>query len=308
MMIKPIRRSARPSSEQGFIIVAVLWLVAGLAALAMIFSVYLSNSARALAVNDTALQAQALVSAGVELTAYQLRLAGTDARPAQGSFQTRLNGAELAVSFVTEAARVDLNSAPKELIAGLLSVLGAAEDGAKEYADRIIAWRTKSTPGTAGNEDALYRAAGRRYSPRQAPFAHVNELGLVLGLPPALVERALPFVTVFSGASGVDVVTAPPEVIAALPGMTPLTLKQFLMNRAESPNDPAAIAAELGAAKASATTQKSQAYRILIRVRFANGRETVSEVVISLRSEEDPYRVLSWQDDVTMRRQAAIGL
>src|SRR3984893_5805628 len=307
-MIKPIRRSARPSSEQGFIIVAVLWLVAGLAALAMIFSVYLSNSARALAVNDTALQAQALVSAGIELTAYQLQRAGTGARPAQGSFQPRLNGAELAVSFVTEAARVDLNSAPKELIAGLLSVLGAAEDDAKEYADRIIGWRTKSTPGTAGTEDALYRAAGRSYSPRQAPFAHVNELGLVLGLPPALVERALPFVTVFSGASGVDVVTAAPEVIAALPGMTPLTLKQFLMNRAASPNDPAAIAAELGAAKSSATTQKSQAYRILIRVRFANGRETVSEVVIGLRSEEDPYRVLSWQDDVTMRRQAAIGL
>jgi general secretion pathway protein K len=307
-MTRPIQHSAGRSSEQGFIIVAVLWLVAGLAALAMIFSVYLSNSARALAVNDTALQAQALVSAGVELTAYQLQLAGTDARPAQGSFQTRLNGAELAVSFVTEAARVDLNSAPKELIAGLLSVLGAAEDDAKEYSDRIIAWRTKSTPGTAGNEDALYRAAGRSYSPRQAPFAHVNELGLVLGLQPALVERALPFVTVFSGASGVDVVTAPAEVIAALPGMTPLTLKQFLMNRAALPNDPAAIAAELGAAKASATTQKSQAYRILIRVRFANGRETVSEVVIGLRSEEDPYRVLSWQDDVTVRRQAAIGL
>lgn len=307
-MMKPIRHSAGSSSERGFVIVAVLWLLAALAALAMIFSVYLSNSARALAVNDTALQAQALVSAGVELTAYQLLLGGDDGRPAQGSFQTRLNGADLAVSFVSEAARVDLNSAPKELVAGLLSVLGAAEDDAKEYADRIIAWRTKSTPETAGNEDALYRAAGRSYSPRQAPFAHVNELGLVLGLPPALVERALPFVTVFSGAAGVDVMTAPPEVIAALPGMTPLTLKQFLGERAALPNDPAAIAAALGAAKSNATAQKSQAYRILIRVRFANGRDTASEVVIGLRGEEDPYRVLSWQDDVTVRRRAPMGL
>src|ERR1700730_5279929 len=188
-MTRPIRHNAGPSSEQGFVIVAVLWLLAALAALATIFSVYLSNSARALAVNDTALQTQALVSAGVELTAYQLQLAGTGARPAQGSFQTRLNGAELAVSFVTEAARVDLNSAPKELIAGRLFVVGAAEDVAKEYADRVIAWRTKSTPGTAGNEDALYRAAGRPYSPRQAPFAHVNELFSGRILPPALVAR-----------------------------------------------------------------------------------------------------------------------
>jgi general secretion pathway protein K len=306
-MMKPIRDCAG-SSSQGFVIVAVLWLLAALAALAMIFSVYLSNSARALAVNDTALQAEALVSASVELTAYQLLLTAKDARPAQGSFQTRLNGADLAVSFVSEAARVDLNAAPKELIANLLSVLGAAEDDAKEDADRIIAWRTKSTPETAGNEDAQYRAAGKPYSPRQGPFAHVNELGLVLGLPPALVERALPFVTVFSGASGVDVLTAPPEVIAALPGMTPLTLKQFLMDRATLPNDAAAIGAALGEAKASAKAQKSQAYRILIRIRFPNDRATASEVVIGLRSKEEPYTVLSWRDDVTLRRLSPMEL
>ena len=91
------------------------------------------------------MRAQALISASVELSAYQLHLAGEQALPAQGSFRTRLNGADLAVSFVSEAARVDLNNASKELLAGLLSVLGAAEDNASEYADRIIAWRTRPT-------------------------------------------------------------------------------------------------------------------------------------------------------------------
>jgi general secretion pathway protein K len=308
MMTEVIRRRAASASEQGFVIVAVLWLLAALAALAMIFSAYLANSARALAANDTALQAEALVSAGVELAAYQLQLAGEDSRPAQGSFHARLNGADLAVSFVSEAARIDINTAPKELLAGLLTVLGAADEDATTDADRIIAWRTRPTPETAGNEDALYRAAGRPYSPRQAPFAHANELGLVLGLSPALVERALPFVTVFSGASGVDVLTAAPEVIAALPGMTPLALRQFLNDRATLPNDAAAIAAALGAAKSNATSQKSQAYRMLIRIGFPNGRKVVSEVVIGLRSKEDPYRVLSWQDDVTVHRRTPTEL
>lgn len=302
-MKQPVRRS--DSSQQGFVLVAVLWLLAALAALATIFSVYLSNSARALALNDTAVQAQALVSAGVELAAYRLQLAGEDARPAQGSFRVRLNGAEISVSFVSEAARVDLNAAPKELLGGLLSALGANEDEAREGADRIIAWRTKPAEETAGNEDALYQAAGRSYPPRQAPFAHVDELGLVLGLTPALVERALPFVTVFSGASGVDVLNAAPEVIAALPGMTPLILKQFLGDRATLPNDDAAIAAALGGAKANATTQKSQAYRILTRIRFPNGRETASEIVIGLRKAEIPYLVLSWQDDVPLRQRTS---
>jgi general secretion pathway protein K len=295
----------RASSDRGFVIVAVLWLLAALAALVVIFSVYLSNSARALAVTDEAVQAEGLVAAGVELTVYQLQLAGEDGRPAQGSFHTRLSGVDLAVSFVSEAARIDLNAAQKELIAGLLTVLGASAEDANEYADRIIAWRTKATPDNGGKEDALYRAAGRTYSPRQAPFAHVNELALVLGPPPALVARALPYLTVFSGASGVDAKTAQPEVIAALPGMTPLLLKQFLDDRGSLANDKAAIAAALGPAGASATAEKSRAYRIQVRLRFPNGRRTLSEVVIRLRKQEDPYQVLSWQNDVPMPQRAA---
>jgi general secretion pathway protein K len=296
-------------SERGFVLVAVLWLLAALATLAATFSLYLSSSARTLALNDTALKAEALVSAAVELTAYQLQLAGENGRLTQGQFQTRLDGADLAVYFVSETARIDLNAAPKELLAGLLSVLGARDDDARQSAERIVAWRTKPTPESASTEDALYKSSGRSYSPRQAPFAHVNELSLVLGIPPALVERALPFVTIFSGASGVDVLTAQPQVIAALPGMTPLVLKQFLGDRATLRNDPHAIATALGEAKASATDQKSPAYRLQVSVRFPNGREVASEVVISLRDAgEDPYRVLSWRDEGPVRRRAPARL
>src|SRR5438105_4192214 len=94
---------SRTSSNRGFVIVAVLWLLAALAALVTVFSIYLSNSARALAVTDEAMQAEGLASAGVELTAYQLQLAGEEARPARGSFHTRLSGVDLAVSFESEA-------------------------------------------------------------------------------------------------------------------------------------------------------------------------------------------------------------
>jgi general secretion pathway protein K len=304
MMAKaPNNRSI--DGERGFVIITVLWLLAALAALALIFSVYLANSTRALALNDTALQAEALISAGVELTAYQLRLTGQDSRPSRGAFHTQLNRAELSVSFVSEAARIDLNAAPKELLAGLLSILSASPEDATQYADRIVGWRTRATPQTADKEDALYLAAGRTYSPRQAPFAHVNELSLVLGLPRALVERALPFLTVFSGAPGVDVLNAAPEVVAALPGMTPLVLKQFLNDRGSLPNDSTAIAAALGDAKKNATIQKSQAYRLRVRVRFPNGREAASDIVISLNGDEDPYRVLSWQNEVVVQRRSA---
>ncbi len=180
-------------------LVAVLWLLAALAALAAIFSAFLANSARAIAVNDNALADRGAGVGSGRAHRLSARHRRRQARPARGSFHTRLNGADISVSFVAESARIDLNHAPKPLLAGLLTVLGATPERANDYADRIIGWRTEATPGTAGGEDALYRAAGLAYGPRLGPFAHVNELGLVLGLPPALVERALPFVTVFSG-------------------------------------------------------------------------------------------------------------
>jgi general secretion pathway protein K len=294
-------RAAATAPESGFVIVAVLWILAALATLATIFSVYLSNSAQALAINDTGLQTEALVSASLELTTYQLMVAGDKARPAQGSFHFRLDNADVLVNFSSEASRVDLNFASREMLANLFAVLGADQEAAKEHADRIIGWRTRPKAGAANDEAALYGAAGLAYSPRQSLFNHVNELSLVLGLPPVLVDRALPYLTVFSGSSNVDVLTAPPEIIAALPGMTPSALKDFLNQRpALSREDAAAIATALGSARASATIPKSMAFRVLTTVRFDNGRQMLSEVVIALRGggDKDPYRVLSWRDAV----------
>ena len=296
-MMRKVRREAA-TSEHGFVIVVVLWIVAALSALATIFALYLSNSAQALAVNDAGLQAEALVSASLELTAYQLSLGDDKTRPLQGSFHYRMESADVLVSFVSEAARIDLNLASKDLLANLFSTLGADQEYAGQYADRIIGWRTPPKADPAEDEVSLYRAAGLNYSPRQGPFAHVNELALVVGVPRVLVDRALPLVTVFSGRPKINVLVAPPEVIAALPGMTPSGLKEFLRERPALPRDMAAVATALGPAQANATIEKSDALRILTTVRFDNGRQTSSEVVIGLGSGEDPYRVMSWQDEV----------
>jgi general secretion pathway protein K len=290
-------QTARPS-ERGFIIVAVLWILVALSALATIFSVYLANSARVLGATDIGVESEALASASLELAAYRLLSADQKERPAQGSFRFRMDNADVSVTYTSEAARVDLNSAPKETLASLFEVLGVEQKAASEIADRVVGWRTKAKPNTANDEEALYLAAGLGYSPRQAPFAHVNELSLVLGLSPAVVERALPYVTVFGKSAEIDVLLAAPEVIAALPGMTPEVLNDFLKQRSSLPRDPKAVAAALGPAKAAATLPEPKAYRLLTTMRFDNGRRASTEAVISLGREKDkdPYKVLAWQD------------
>ena len=282
--------------HDGFVIVAVLWILLMLATLATIYSLYVGQSALALTVNDAGLETELLASAGLELVAYQLSAPAKEERPTRGEFRVRVGRANLTVRFVSEAARIDLNEAPKPLLAGLFAVLGARGPDAERYADRVIGWRTEPKTAAADKETSLYRAAGLPYLPRGAPFAHVNELWLVQGLPPTLVERALPFVTVYSGQPTVNVLDAAPEVLAALPDMTQDRLDNLLNRRETITNAPKSAADLLGTGDAAATTKGSNAFRVNVHIRLDDGHHAASEAVILLGSEKVPYQVLSWRD------------
>src|SRR5262249_14407561 len=159
--------------------------------------------------------------------------------------------------------------APKELLAGLFTSLGAAPQAAQDYADRIIAWRSPANSDNTAldSEAALYRAAGRPYGPRRGPFLHVAELWLVLGPPPQLIERALPYLTIFNGQAGIDLEDAAPAVLAALPGMTPAILSNVLNARAAGANGQALLEALGSARPAAAVTTGSAAFRVTALVR-----------------------------------------
>jgi general secretion pathway protein K len=291
------RRSRR--RRAGFVVVAVLWLMAMLAALAATFALYIANTQAAIARHGEKLQAEALVQGGVELVAYQLtarRVFGLF----PGRFVFRSGAAAVNVAFRGETARIDLNRAPAELIAGLFVTLGAAPPAAQTYAQRIVAWRGLPEASAQEAEAAAYRAAGLNYVPRNGPFPHVGELALVLGLPEALLERALPFITVYSGQPEVNAALAAPEVLAALPGMTSDRLYAALAQRQRDPQNMQALVAELGPSARYVTVEGGRATRVTVDVDLGNGRRTRTEVVILLFEDEDtePYRVLSWSDEV----------
>jgi general secretion pathway protein K len=283
--------------NDGFIIVPVLWILLTLAGLAGILSVYLANTAATLSLNDDRLRSAALVSASLELTAYKLSAAAKALRPPAGSFAFRLNHARVSVAFQSEASRIDLNHASKAMLSNLFQLLGARGRDASHYADRIIAWRTPPSGDAPEAESSLDRAAGIGHQPRGALFGHVDELWMVLDLPPALVERAMPFVTVFSGRREIEPFDAAPEVVASLPEMTPELLKAFLDQRASLPRNANSLIAALGPARGGATAEAGDAVRVHTTIAFDNGRQTATEAVILLDTGDEPYRVLSWRDD-----------
>jgi general secretion pathway protein K len=123
-------------------------------------------------------------------------------------------------------------------------------------------------------------------------------LTLVLGLPPFLVERAMPFVTVFSGRAEINVLAAAPEVLAAVPGMTPDRLYALLSLRERGPQNAQFIQNLLGPDPAGVTADLGKAARITLRVDFDNRRRVQAEAVILVLDDAgEPFRVLSWRDD-----------
>ena len=281
--------------ERGFIVIVVLWMLAALATLALIYLTYVTNTAVTVAVNTDRLQADALMNAGIELTAYRLTAQNEATRPTSGTFNARVGAGRVAVTFRSEAARIDLNMAPKAVLAGLMIGLGVSAGDAPDYADRILAWRASTEAGVDNPEDSYYRTLGAPYLPRHAPFPHSDELWLVRGIPPAVIERVLPFVTVFSNMRTVNVLDAAPQVLAALPGMTPETLQQLLRNRADPNVDPQSLVGLAGSA--TATIEGAKAYRLTMTAEAQSHRLSSAEIVILLlESGDEPYRVLSWHN------------
>ncbi|CCD89610.1 putative general secretion pathway protein K [Bradyrhizobium sp. ORS 285] len=284
--------------EGGFVLVAALWILVSLAGLAGALSAYLVSTVQRLSLDDARVRSGALASAGLELAAFKLMATPKLQRPPAGAFSFRLDHAQVSVAFRSEAGRIDLNHAPKQMLANLFAALGARADRSNEYAERIIGWRTPSAENAADPERELYRTAGMDYTPRGASFVNVEELRLVLKIPPALVDQAMPFVTVFSGRREIDPLEAAPEVVAALPGMTQDVLKSFLEQRAGLRREARSLASALGAARVGTTLEVGDAFRVGITIAFDAGRRAAVEAVILLGDSDEPYRILSWRDDV----------
>ena len=177
------------------------------------------------------------------------------------------NGTDGANAAGANANTAGANANPASADAGLAGARGAEDKSAKE--------------------DKLYSDQHMPYPPRHAPFDSTLELSLLPGISLAVVERVLPFVTVCSGRADVNVSSADPTVLSALPKMTPQILGAVVNARVSDPGDGRALLELLGPAKSYATVEASKAFRALITVDFDNGRHVHAEVVFRLKDQGD---------------------
>ena len=283
--------------ESGFILIAVLWMLAALAALAGAYSVYATQTAASVALPEERLRAEAAIRAGVELCAYEELSWPRAARPHAGAFSTLVGGSRVDVVFRSENGRIDINAASREVIAGLFGALGAGHAAAGYLADRIVAWRGKLKNQDRLREGAIYAKAGLSYQPLGAPFDNVLELGLLPGMSPELLKRALPHLTIFGAGDHIDPLAADPVVLSALPGATAAEVNALLAAQNRPAPDADTLSAMAGSLKGWLDASASDIVRAEIVARL-DDRRISAEIVLKLAdSGPAPYEILYWRDD-----------
>jgi general secretion pathway protein K len=287
------------SSNRGIALISVLWITGLLAIMAASFASSTRTEGRLARNQEERAKAEALADAGVHRAVFGLLDADPEIawRAGAGPYAFPLGEGDVLVWIEDEDGKIDLNGGPLQLLTGLLIALGLPEDEAQRMADRIGDFRDEdSEPEPLGAEDQAYFDAGFLQGAADRPFGTESELLRVLGMTQSLYARVRPYVTVYSGAEGIDPTQAPRLVLEALPGMTPPAVEALLTAGREL--DPFSLIEDqqlLDELENYIVPSRELVFTIRALGRTSGGGRFLRQAVIELDPGRDrPFLVYAW--------------
>jgi general secretion pathway protein K len=276
--------------RRGVVLMTVLWSIALLSALAMAAAVTFRGFAGVMVVERDRVQGDALLSAGLEAAAGIVNSLG------DASLMNVETGVNLATGTVRlrlddEGGRIDIGKAPAVVLAALLRSVGAKEAAANDVAQRIVERRYA---GNKARPDATLGSSNGATGTDQQPFSDVRQLQLIPGMSPDWVAALAPLATVF-GAETANPLTAPPGVIAALPGIDKDQVDAFLKTRRSFPADADRLLRMVGAAQQYLAVKPQRVASVELTAKLDDGYAVAARaVIVVLPQDSEPYRVLVW--------------
>lgn len=263
----------RANRDQGFALVAVVWVVALLCIMALDVLAAAQRESRTSGSLRERAQLVAAADAGISLGILALLGGSTSGQVAA------FDGVRLDIGIEDEGGKIDLNAAPPRLLRGLFEALDIPSPQAEALSLAIQDWRDTdevTRPG-GGAEAREYRLARSPIPPRDGAFQSVDELIHVRGMSPELVARAAPALTVHARQGAFDRRTAPPLVQAAAGDG----------GRPASPAAQTALSIEPEAAV--------RVYTVRVVASTAEGRFERSAVVRLTGNPRDPYWIQQYR-------------
>lgn len=279
-------------SRRGMVLVTVLWSISLLSALAMAASVTFRGFAGVMAIERDQVQAEALLTAGLE-TAAGIVQTPSDVPLSEVETTATLSTGAVRVRLNDEGGRIDIGKAPVEVLASMLRSIGAPEAAAGNVARRIVERRSPSNAANTGNGGP---PSGQAVQPSvgDQPFADLGQLHSIPGMEPEWIEAIAPITTVF-GDSTVNPLTAPPAVIAGLPGVDAQRAAEFIKARRNSSSNPDRLVRLLGPAQQYFAVKSQRVVSVDLTAELMSGYATAAHaVIVVLPQDSQPYRVLIW--------------
>jgi general secretion pathway protein K len=201
-----------------------------------------------------------------------------------------------------EGGKINLNLAPDPLLQSFFTVLGLPEPQVRTVVDSIQDWRSKgNSPRLNGAKSAYYLSLDPPYVAKNGPFETVEELAWVRGLEASpLIPQLSRWLTVYSSTGGINLNTAPLEVLLAM-GIARDTALNIMATRKTMPLRNLQEIAQtntnpmLGAG-VQMSLQSSPFFTITSTgmVKKNSGRQTIRATVRIEVNQQVPWMITSW--------------
>jgi general secretion pathway protein K len=274
-------------SEQGGVLVATLLIILMLIVLVNSMSAFVVNKYTVLAIDDDAVELEALTLSGLESGVFKV-LTTPPELAVTGSQIIHLAAGEISLTWIGETARINLNLATRDWIADVIKSVASPSDNPDAIADELEQRRI-ATGMSEANAPSL--------SGRSGPLAHPSELLSLPGMTDRLFARLEPLVTLYTASATIDPRLASEALLATLPGMTEPRLRELLDLRLRDDADMTRILEESGEARQFLDFAKGVTFRFRVEASLKNGTQLKTEIVAALYPDDtEPYRVLYWSD------------
>lgn len=232
------RSSLRTRPADGFALVAVLWISVVISGVLLTATYIARLETRKAYYPLREIQALGIAVGGVEAAKASVASERESYTSLNQKWKTSdelyrsstLGEGTLDVVVEDEESKINLNSFPQNLLAKFRPFQLAGNTG--ELIESLVDWRDwDSSAGANGGEEDYYRFLSPPRHCKNAPLDCLDELNVIKGFnESSLTKRISAIMTVYSNGK-INVNTAPPEVLAALPGMDDRTALSLVAHR-----------------------------------------------------------------------------
>ena len=285
------------------ILVVVLWTVAMMTVVVVALSVYAQRSLSLAGVETSRLRTEMALKSGVEAAGAMILGTKPNLRIYFEGKPVRvdLGGGQLADIGIRDATGlIDINRAQAPLLAGLAARVSGPAATSRKVVEAIVAWRErnggdeKKKPTT---QDESGEEGGKKPEEPPPVFFSLAQLYGIDGTDRAVLDKLLPFISLYSHGGRINPMAAPEPVLQSVPEMEAGDIAKLIEARVRRDGENPEVQNILAKYENFLTGEESSVYLVTVKAISGGGLIAGSRLEATIVLDTGgtvPFRVLAW--------------